>query len=408
MDINYSNPVNFKLKDYDENPEIYNLGFREYDARWLYPKQINLAGVQKIGLGLGKLIKQSNNNGKISVGHDFRSYSEEIKEALIGGLITSGVDVYDVGLTISPGAYFSQYFLDCDNVAMVTASHNPNGWTGIKMGNEKTLTFGPDLINNLKKVIEDKDKTSNNPGKYIFRNINNEYLIDITSKYKINRKIKAVVACGNGTAGLFAPKALSLLGVEVIPLHCDLDSSFPNYNPNPEDLIMLKDLGKNVLENNADIGFAFDGDGDRVGVVDNNGQEIFADKIGLLIARNLSLENSNSKFVVDVKSTSLFLTDEILKKSNSEIVLWKTGHSYIKRKTNEINATAGFERSGHFFFNNPIGRGYDDGILSAIEILKILDKNKNKKLNDLYNELPITFSSPTMSPKCPEEKKYDV
>ena len=408
MDINYSNPVNFKLKDYDENPEIYNLGFREYDARWLYPKQINLAGVQKIGLGLGKLIKQSNNNGRISVGHDFRSYSEEIKEALIGGLIASGVDVYDVGLTISPGAYFSQYFLDCDNVAMVTASHNPNGLTGIKMGNEKTLTFGPDLINNLKKVIEDKDKTSNNPGKYIFRNINNEYLVDITSKYKINTKIKAVVACGNGTAGLFAPKALSLLGVEVIPLQCDLDSSFPNYNPNPEDLIMLKDLGKNVLENNADIGFAFDGDGDRVGVVDNKGQEIFADKIGLLIARNLSLENSNSKFVVDVKSTSLFLTDEILKKSNSEIVLWKTGHSYIKRKTNEINATAGFERSGHFFFNNPIGRGYDDGILSAIEILKILDKNKNKKLNDLYNELPITFSSPTMSPKCPEEKKYDV
>jgi len=408
LDINYSNPVNFKLKDYGEKPEIYNLGFREYDARWLYPEQINLAGIQKIGLGLGKLIKQSNNNGKISVGHDFRSYSEEIKEALIGGLIASGVDVYDVGLTISPGAYFSQYLLDCDNVAMVTASHNPNGWTGIKMGNEKTLTFGPDLINDLKKVIEEKDNTSNKPGNYNFRNINNEYLTDLISKYKINRKIKAVVACGNGTAGLFAPKALSSLGVEVIPLHCDLDSSFPNYNPNPEDLIMLKDLGKHVLENNADIGFAFDGDGDRVGVVDNNGQEIFADKIGLLIARNLSLENSNSKFVVDVKSTSLFLTDEILKKNNSEIVLWKTGHSYIKRKTTKINATAGFERSGHFFFNNPIGRGYDDGILSALEILKILDNNKNKKLNDLYNELPITFSSPTMSPKCPEEKKYDV
>ena len=408
MDINYSNPVNFKLKDYHEKPEIYNLGFREYDARWLYPEQINLAGIQKIGLGLGKLIKKSNNNGKISVGHDFRSYSEEIKEALIGGLITSGLDVYDVGLTISPGAYFSQYFLDCDNVAMVTASHNPNGWTGIKMGNEKTLTFGPDLINNLKKAIEDKDNAANKPGNYIFRNINNEYLTDLISKYKINRKIKAVVACGNGTAGLFAPKALSSLGVEVIPLHCDLDSSFPNYNPNPEDLVMLKDLGKNVLENNADIGFAFDGDGDRVGVVDNNGQEIFADKIGLLIARNLSLENSNSKFVVDVKSTSLFLTDEILKKNNSEIVLWKTGHSYIKRKTNEINATAGFERSGHFFFNNPIGRGYDDGILSALEILKILDNNKGKKLNDLYNELPITFSSPTMSPKCLEEYKYDV
>ena len=151
MDINYSKPVNFEIKNYDEKAKIYNLGFREYDARWLYPEQINLAGVQKVGLGLGKLIKKSGNNNRISVGHDFRSYSEEIKEALIGGLIAAGIDVYDIGLTISPGAYFSQYFLNCDNVAMVTASHNPNGWTGIKMGNEKTLTFGPELINQLKK-----------------------------------------------------------------------------------------------------------------------------------------------------------------------------------------------------------------------------------------------------------------
>ena len=189
MDINYSNPVNFKLKDYDEKPEIYNLGFREYDARWLYPEQINLAGVQKIGLGLGKLINQSDNNGKISVGHDFRSYSEEIKEALIGGLIASGVDVYDVGLTISPGAYFSQYFLDCDNVAMVTASHNPNGWTGIKMGNEKTLTFGPDLINNLKKLIEEKDNTSNKNGKYNLEGISTHK----TKTIEQMKKIEAVI-----------------------------------------------------------------------------------------------------------------------------------------------------------------------------------------------------------------------
>ena len=408
MDINYSKPVNFEIKNYDEKAKIYNLGFREYDARWLYPEQINLAGVQKVGLGLGKLIKKSGNNNKISVGHDFRSYSEEIKEALIGGLIAAGIDVYDIGLTISPGAYFSQYFLNCDNVAMVTASHNPNGWTGIKMGNEKTLTFGPELINQLKKIIEEKDEISDKPGSYIFNNINEEYISDLISGYQFKRKIKAVVACGNGTAGIFAPEVFNLLGIEVIPLHCDLDASFPNYNPNPEDLKMLKDLGKNVLAYKADIGFAFDGDGDRVGVVDNNGHEIFADKIGLLIARNLATEVSNSKFVIDVKSTSLFSTDEILKKNNSEIIFWKTGHSYIKRKTSDINATAGFERSGHFFFNNPIGRGYDDGILSALEILKILDKNENQTISDLYNELTITFSSPTMSPKCPEESKYKL
>ena len=244
MDINYSKPVNFEIKNYDEKAKIYNLGFREYDARWLYPEQINLAGVQKVGLGLGKLIKKSGNNNKISVGHDFRSYSEEIKEALIGGLIAAGIDVYDIGLTISPSAYFSQYFLNCDNVAMVTASHNPNGWTGIKMGNEKTLTFGPKLINQLKKIIEEKDEISDKPGSYTFNNINQEYISDLISGYQFKRKIKAVVACGNGTAGIFAPEVFNLLGIEVIPLHCDLDASFPNYNPNPEDLKMLKDLRK--------------------------------------------------------------------------------------------------------------------------------------------------------------------
>ena len=178
----------------------------------------------------------------------------------------------------------------------------------------------------------EKNEISEKPGSYNFNNINEEYISDLISGYQFKKKIKAVVACGNGTAGIFVPEVFNLLGIEVIPLHCDLDASFPNYNPNPEDLKMLKDLGKHVLAQKADIGFAFDGDGDRVGVVDNNGHEIFADKIGLLIARNLATEVSNSKFVIDVKSTSLFSTDEILKKNNSEIIFWKTGHSYIKRK----------------------------------------------------------------------------
>tara|TARA_B100000029_G_scaffold169557_1_gene165815 strand:- start:1920 stop:3416 length:1497 start_codon:yes stop_codon:yes gene_type:complete len=408
LDINYSHPVNFSLQDYKEEERIYDLGFREYDARWIYPEQINLSGIQKIGLSLGNLIQKTDNNKKITVGHDFRSYSEEIKEALIGGLIASGIDVYDIGLTISPCAYFSQYLLDCDNVAMVTASHNPNGWTGIKMGDQKTLTFGPEKITQLKEFVSYSEYPDREPGKYVFKNINNTYIDDLTSKVEIKRKIKTVVACGNGTAGIFAPLALNKIGAEVIPLHCELDSTFPNYNPNPEDMEMLSDLGKHVIKNNADIGFAFDGDGDRVGIVDNKGREIFSDKAGLLIARNLSNYHKNKKIIIDVKSTSLFLTDEILQKNNSEIIFWKTGHSYIKRKTYETDAIAGFERSGHFFFNNPIGRGYDDGIISAIEVIKILNDNKNKSIAELYDELPVTYSSPTMSPKCPEEDKYEI
>ena len=170
---------------------------------------------------------------------------------------------------------------------------------------------------------------------------------------------------------------------------------------------MLHEIAKCVKENNADVGFGFDGDGDRVGVIDNEGNEIFADKIGLLIARDISKIHKNSKFVVDVKSTGLFMNDEVLKENNCETIYWKTGHSYIKRKVNEDKAIAGFEKSGHFFFNQPLGYGYDDGINSAIQVCKLLD-NQKKKLNTLINDLPKTYQSPTMGPFCKDEEKYRV
>ena len=294
------------------------------------------------------------------------------------------------------------------NVAMVTASHNPNGWTGVKMGLNRPLTFETEQMKALKEISLSYPSPSEVKGTYIFQNINKEYLKDLTNKKSTKRKIKAVVACGNGTAGMFAPKALKKIGIEVIPLHCDLDNTFPNYNPNPEDMLMLKDLSKKVLETNSDVGFAFDGDGDRCGFVDDRGREIFADKIGLLIARKISRETKNSLFIADIKSTSLFSSDEVLKGNNSEVIYWKTGHSYIKKKTFENNAIAGFERSGHYFFNKPIGRGYDDGILSAIELCKLMDTEKTIKLSELYDELPITYCSPTMSPQCSDHIKYEI
>ena len=217
-----------------------------------------------------------------------------------------------------------------------------------------------------------------------------------------------MVACGNGTAGIFAPKVLKGIGCEIIELDCNLDYNFPKYNPNPEDLKMLSALSSSVKKNKADIGFAFDGDGDRLGVVDEIGNEIFSDKIGLLISRNLSFGHKNSKFIVDIKSTGLFKTDEILKKNSCKTIYWKTGHSYIKRKVNQEKALAGFEKSGHFFFNKPLGLGYDDGILSAIQVCKLLDKNSPKKISDLLDEIPKTYQSPTMAPYCADEEKYKV
>jgi phosphomannomutase / phosphoglucomutase len=191
-------------------------------------------------------------------------------------------------------------------------------------------------------------------------------------------------------------------------MDCDLDYTFPKYNPNPEDSVMLHAMAKAVREFDADLALGFDGDGDRCGVVDDEGEEIFADKIGLMLARDLSALHKDATFVVDVKSTGLFATDEVLKANGATTVYWKTGHSYIKRKTAELKALAGFEKSGHFFFNDPIGRGYDDGLVAAAAILAMMDRNPDKKLSDLKKALPVAYTSLTMSPHCADEEKYGV
>jgi phosphomannomutase/phosphoglucomutase len=201
---------------------------------------------------------------------------------------------------------------------------------------------------------------------------------------------------------------LERVGCEVVPLDCELDWTFPNYNPNTEDMKMLHALRDEVLSTKADVGLAFDGDGDRCGVVDDEGEEIFADKVGVMLARDLSAQHGGGTFVVDVKSTGLFLTDPELQKNGAKADYWKTGHSYIKRRVAELKALAGFEKSGHFFFNPPVGRGYDDGLISALAICDMLDRNPDKKMSDLRKALPRTWGSPTMSPHCDDEKKYGI
>ena len=393
----------------DHIAKIDPYGFREYDARWLYKKDINKPGIENLGKGLGTQIKlhTQKNNPRVIVGHDYRSYSEEIKTALKKGLMSTGCNIEDVGLSLSPMVYFAQYNLNADAVAMITASHNENGWTGVKMGIKKGLTHAPKEMNELKDITLNKKFSKGNGSEKQIENFKQVYKDDLIYKNKIKKKIKVVVACGNGTAGIFAPDILRGIGCDVIELDCNLDWTFPKYNPNPEDLEMLHEIAKVVKENNADIGFGFDGDGDRVGVIDNNGNEIFSDKIGLLIARNLSSKHKNSKFVVDVKSTGLYSKDKILLENNCETIYWKTGHSHIKRKVNTEKALAGFEKSGHFFFNQPLGYGYDDGINSAIQICHLIE-NQNKKISEIMNELPNTFQTPTMAPFCKDEEKYLV
>ena len=384
-------------------------GFREYDARWVYEKDIDDDGIVQLGKGLGTQIinHTKKNNPRIIVGQDYRSYSEHIKEKLKEGLVSTGCKIEDIGLSLSPMVYFAQFNLNSDAIAMVTASHNENGWTGVKMGIKKGLTHAPEEMKELKDITLNQKFINGEGNVKKIDDFQNVYKNDLITKNPLNKKIKAVVACGNGTAGIFAPEILRSIGCEVIELDCELDWTFPKYNPNPEDLEMLHAISSAVKENNADIGFGFDGDGDRVGVIDDKGNEIFSDKIGLLIARNLSKDYKNSKFVVDVKSTGLYSNDRILNENKCETIYWKTGHSHIKRKVNTDNALAGFEKSGHFFFNKPLGYGYDDGINSAIQVCKLLDKN-NKKMSEILGELPTTYQSPTMAPYCKDSEKYDV
>ena len=394
---------------YETKPMVKRTGFREYDARWLFGSEINPMGVQALGMGLGTLLGELGVKREIVVGHDYRAYSASIKQALTVGLMAAGCTVHDIGLAVTPMAYFAQFDLDVPAVAMVTASHNENGWTGVKMGCERPLTFGPDEMSRLKEIVLAATFDLRGGGAYRFvEDFPSRYIADLTNRPKLTRPLKVVAACGNGTAGAFAETILAGVGAEVIPLDCTLDHSFPRYNPNPEDMKMLHAIRDEVLRTGADVGLGFDGDGDRCGVIDDQGEEIFADKVGVMLARDLARVHPKPTFVVDVKSTGLYHSDPALKDLGVTTDYWKTGHSYIKRRVNELGALAGFEKSGHYFFNAPIGRGYDDGFVSAIAILDMLDRNPGARMSDLEKTLPKTWSSPTMSPHCDDEIKYAV
>ncbi|WP_096788008.1 phosphomannomutase/phosphoglucomutase [Rhodobacter sp. CZR27] len=390
------------------DPMIAPTGFREYDARWKYPQEINLPGMTALGLGLGTQMR-GRGLSDIVVANDYRDYSLAIKQALVLGLMQAGVRVHDIGPALSPMAYFAQFHLDVPAVAMVTASHNPNGWTGVKMGFQRPLTHGPDEMAELRDLVLQGRGEPASGGAYVFEDgVREAYLDDLAGDFRLSRPLKVVCATGNGTAGAFAPELLARIGAEVVPLHCELDYTFPTYNPNPEALEMLHDMADAVRASGADLALGFDGDGDRCGVVDDEGEEIFADKVGVILARDYARIYPGARFVVDVKSTGLYASDPVLRDLGATTEYWKTGHSYMKRRVFETGAIAGFEKSGHYFLAPPVGRGYDCGMRVAVELCRLMDRHPGTSMSDLRRALPATFTSPTMSPFCPDTEKYGV
>jgi phosphomannomutase/phosphoglucomutase len=390
-------------------PMIVPTGFREYDARWRFPDEINLPGITALGLGLGTQMHARGIAPRIAVGHDYREYSLAVANALTLGLIEAGVHVLEIGPAVSPMAYFAQFHLDAPAVAMVTASHNPNGWTGVKMGFQRPLTHGPDEMAELRDIVlGGRGVARPGGGREVVDGVAEAYMDDLVGGFRMTRPLRMVVATGNGAAGRFAPEVLRRIGVDVVERHCAPDYTFPNYNPNPEALEMLHDMAAAVRESGADLAVGFDGDGDRCGVVDGDGEEIFADVMGVILARDLARLHPGARFVADVKSTGLFASDPVLAERGATTEYWKTGHSHMKRRVAETGALAGFEKSGHYFLAEPVGRGYDCGLRVAVEIAKLMDRNPDASLSDLRAALPPTWNTPTLSPHCPDTEKYDT
>ena len=411
--IKRSEAISENSAEYFTGVVIHPTGFREYDVRWRMsnPVHVNYNGLTRVGQAFGTLAREAqptNPCPPMVVGHDFRSYSQNVKNAFVVGLLSAGIDVIDIGLVVSPGLYFAQHHLGVPWGAMITASHNDNGWTGVKLAHGLSQTLGPNQIVTLRQLV-DAGKFSTGAGKYRWvEKIREAYIEDLGRRARPQRPLRVVVGTGNGTAGWFTPDAFRRAGHEVIGVETHLDWNFPSFNPNPENVEFMHSIGAAVREHNADLGIGIDGDGDRVGVVDDRAREVFSDKAALLMARELLSERDGAKgttFVVDVKSTNLF--EMLLEPLGARIVWEKTGHSYIKAGVARENAVAGFERSGHFFFTPPLGRGYDDATLSGLIFAAMLSR-QSIPLSEWLDQLPNSYQSPNMQPRCADEVKLRV
>ena len=378
--------------------------FRQYDIRGVADRDLTDETVDLIGKAfVAYLVKIARAEPlTVVLGRDIRPSSKRIHKALTNALISSGASVTDVGIVTTPVCYFAIVQFKKTAGIMITGSHNPPEYNGLKLVIGKNSIFG-DEIQKLHALIEKKDFITGT-GKEDRTEIIPAYLGYLKQSFRFKRKLKVVVDSGNGTAGLVAPKILCSFGHEVIELFSEPDSSFPNHHPDPTVIENLEDLIKKVRETKADVGIAFDGDADRVGIVDECGTIVWGDKLLILFSRFILKSMPGAKFVADVKCSNLFFQD--VEKHGGKAIMWKTGHSFIKQKLREENAALAGEMSGHMFFNDRYF-GFDDGIYAGIRVLEILDQS-GKKLSELLSDVPKTFSTPEIRVDCSDEVKFEI
>jgi phosphomannomutase/phosphoglucomutase len=381
------------------NPQI----FREYDIRGLVDKDLTLDVVEKLGRGLGTLTKRAGGRSVV-VGRDCRESSTGFREVICRGITSTGINVVDIGVVSTPLCYFAANTLPVDGLAMITGSHNPPEYNGFKVGVGKTTLHGPE-IQQLRQLIEKGDFEQGPSGRVKEFDIVTPYTHFIRQTVEVGRKgMRIAVDAGNGTGGVVAVPLFRSMGFEVLPLFCEMDARFPNHHPDPTVPENLEDLVRAVKREKLEVGIAYDGDADRIGVVDDRGNILWGDKLMVLFARHVLQEAPAATIVGEVKC-SFTLYDDIKSKGGRPI-MWKTGHSLIKSKMKEERAELAGEMSGHIFFKNRYF-GFDDAIYSSARLLEILT-HERRKLSELLADLPNTFSTPELRVDTVEEKKFEI
>lgn len=384
-------------------PTLKRTMFREYDLRGREAyDELNEDSMYWIGKGSGTFLRRRGVTEAV-VGHDARGTSESFHAAVIKGLRECGINVINIGVVTTPMSYWAQYHLNVRGLVTVTASHNPVGWNGVKVGSDLSHTLGTEEINELYEIIE-KEDFIDGEGSIRNEDISKEYIKDLVSRSNISKKFKILVNTGNGTAGLYAPELFREAGCEVVEHFTEVDPAYPNYTPNPDGTAMMEDTGNQVRENSCDLGFALDGDGDRLGLVDDKGEIIWPDRYIILLSRLVLSKKPGAKIVFDVKVSEALPED--IKAHGGEPIMWKTGHSHIKAKMKESGAELAGEMSGHIFFSHDY-YGFDDAFFAALKLLEYLS-GENEPLSEVIKSTPYYVSTPTIQVQTTDEDKYKV
>ncbi len=386
-------------------PTLKKTMFREYDLRGREADdELNEESMYHIGRGFGTHLKRKGIK-EATIGHDVRATSESFHKNFIKGVTESGVDVINIGNVTTPMGYWSQHYLNTKGGAVITASHNPVGWNGAKISDDFSKTMFGEEIQQIHKIIADED-FENGQGSIISKDIKEAYIQDLLSKSKVTNKFKILVNTGNGTAAIVAPELLRRVGCEVIEHNTNIDPTYPNYTPNPENVAMMEDTIAQTIKHGCDLGFAFDGDGDRLGLVDNQGHVFAADMILILLSRLYLSRHPGNKVMFDVKVSEALPED--IKDHGGEPIMFRTGHSYIKAEMNRQNISLTGEMSGHIFFGKDFDYyGFDDSMVSALKVLEFLSE-QNEPLAEIFASIPHYIATPIINVETADEVKHDI